>query len=54
VGEREAESLHDDRLPASLYGAVASLLPVSFGNPPMLTLMALARRVARRCAETIG
>jgi choline dehydrogenase-like flavoprotein len=43
----ERESLHADRLPPNLYVADASLLPHSLGKPPILTIMALARRVAR-------
>ena len=45
--EAEADTLHHDSLPANLYIADASLLPRSMGNPPMLTIMALAKRVAR-------
>jgi len=44
---RESVSLHPERLPGNLYVADASLLPRSIGNPPILTIMALARRVAR-------
>jgi hypothetical protein len=46
----EAEPLHDARLPENLYVADASLLPRSMGNPPILTIMALAQRVARVAA----
>jgi choline dehydrogenase-like flavoprotein len=51
---REAEALHHDLLPENLYVADASLLPRSMGNPPMLTIMALATRVARACNERFG
>jgi choline dehydrogenase-like flavoprotein len=51
---REAETLHHDLLPENLYVADASLLPRSMGNPPMLTIMALATRVARACNERFG
>jgi hypothetical protein len=44
--EREAGSLHHDRLPDNLYVADASLLPRSLGNPPILTIIALAKRVS--------
>jgi choline dehydrogenase-like flavoprotein len=43
----DATSLHPARLPANLYVADASLLPRSLGNPPILTILALAKRVAR-------
>ncbi len=44
---REAATLHHDRLPANLYVADATLLPRSLGAPPILTIMALAMKVAR-------
>jgi len=43
----EAETLHSPRLPENVYVADASLLPGPLGNPPSLTIMALARRVGR-------
>lgn len=51
--EAETETLHHDRLPSNLYVADASLLPRSMGNPPSLTIMALAKRVALRCRESM-
>lgn len=45
-----AASLHDPRLPGNLYVADATLLPRALGAPPILTIMALARKVARLCA----
>ncbi|MHB0857372.1 MAG: GMC family oxidoreductase N-terminal domain-containing protein [Anaerolineae bacterium] len=48
---REARSLHHDRLPDNLYVADATLLPRAVGNPLILTLIALAKRVSRACAE---
>jgi choline dehydrogenase-like flavoprotein len=54
LGEREAESMHHDRLPPNVYVADASLLPRALGNPPSLTIMALARRVAKTCARSSG
>jgi choline dehydrogenase-like flavoprotein len=44
---RERETLHADRLPANLYVADATLLPKSLGNPPILTIIALAKRVSK-------
>jgi choline dehydrogenase-like flavoprotein len=50
--EREADSFHDDRLPANLYVADATLIPRALGNPPILTIVAIAKRVSQRCIET--
>jgi len=44
-----AASLHDPRLPENLYVADATLFPRALGAPPILTIMALARKVARVC-----
>jgi len=52
--EADASTLHPDRLPANLYVADATLLPRSQGNPPILTILALARRVARVAAAAAG
>jgi ferredoxin len=46
----DSGTLHPDRLPPNLYVADASLLPASLGGPPILTIMALARRIGRICA----
>ena len=43
----EAATLHHASLPAGLYLADATLLPQSMGNPPILTIMALAFAVAK-------
>lgn len=43
----EAETLHSPLLPDNLYIADACLLPESLGLPPMLTIMALAKRIAK-------
>ncbi len=48
---REAESLHHDRLPENLYVADASLIPESLGNPPILTIVALAKRISKLVAQ---
>jgi hypothetical protein len=47
--EKEASSFHSERLPDNLYVADASLLPRSLGNPPILTIMALAKRIGKIC-----
>jgi choline dehydrogenase-like flavoprotein len=47
--ERESETLHHDRLPHNVFVADATLLPRSLGNPPILTIVALAKRVAKSC-----
>ncbi len=49
LGTETASSLHDARLPGNLYVADATLLPRALGAPPILTIMALARKVARLC-----
>jgi choline dehydrogenase-like flavoprotein len=43
----DADTLHSSRLPANLYVADATLFPRSLGNPPIMTILALAMRVAR-------
>jgi choline dehydrogenase-like flavoprotein len=48
---REANSFHHARLPANLYVADATLIPKALGNPPILTIIAIAKRVSRLCAE---
>lgn len=47
--EQEAGSFHRSRLPANLYVADATLLPRSLGNPPILTIIAMAKRVSKLC-----
>jgi choline dehydrogenase-like flavoprotein len=47
----EAQTLHHDRLPGNVYIADASLLPSALGRPPILTIIALAKAVARRIAS---
>ncbi|MFN2166227.1 MAG: GMC family oxidoreductase N-terminal domain-containing protein, partial [Anaerolineae bacterium] len=47
----ERRPLQADHLPRNLYVADASLLPEALGRPPILTIMALATRVARVCRE---
>lgn len=45
--EAEAQTLHSPILPRNLYVADATILPRALGLPPMLTIMALARRIAK-------
>jgi choline dehydrogenase-like flavoprotein len=47
----ESPTLHHRRLPGNVYVADASLLPAALGRPPILTVIALARKVARRILE---
>jgi choline dehydrogenase-like flavoprotein len=49
LSEREAASFHSERLPQNLYVADASLLPKSLGNPPILTIIAMAKRISKIC-----
>jgi choline dehydrogenase-like flavoprotein len=48
---QEADSFHHPRLPGNLYVADATLFPRSLGNPPILTIIAMAKRVSRVCAQ---
>lgn len=43
----EAETLHSPLLPDNVYVADATILPQALGLPPMLTIMALAKRIAK-------
>ncbi len=49
--EQSAETFHDPRLPENLYVADATLFPGSLGNPPILTIMAMAKRVGKMIGE---
>ena len=49
----EAQTLHHDVLPENLYLADASLLPRSMGNPPILTIVAVAKKAARLAARSL-
>ena len=42
----EKDTLHSPRLPENLYVADTTVLPESMGNPPILTIMALAMKIA--------
>ena len=52
--EKEASSFHSDQLPENLYVADASLLPKSLGNPPILTIIAVAKRISKICQSFVG
>ena len=43
----EAQTMHSPRLPDNVYVADATILPKSLGNPPILTIVALAKRISR-------
>jgi ferredoxin len=47
--EATATTFHDERLPDNVYVADASLFPRSLGGPPILTTIAMAKRVASLC-----
>ena len=49
--EREAETFHNPGLPENLYVADATLFPESLGNPPILTIMAMSKRVGKIVTE---
>ncbi|MBO6089406.1 MAG: GMC family oxidoreductase [Lachnospiraceae bacterium] len=46
--EAESETLHSPLLPENLYVADATILPKTMGFPPMLTIMALAMKIAQK------
>ena len=48
---QEAETFHNPRLPENLYVADATLFPESLGNPLILTIMAMARKVGKIIVE---
>jgi choline dehydrogenase-like flavoprotein len=48
-----AASFHDGRLPENVYVADASLFPESLGNPPILTIVAMAKRIGRLLASEV-
>ncbi len=47
----DAATLHPRRLPQNVWVADASLFPESPGGPPTLTIMAMAKRVAKNIAQ---
>jgi choline dehydrogenase-like flavoprotein len=46
----EAATLHGPALPENVYVADPSLFPAALGKPPILTIMALSRKVCRAAA----
>ena len=42
----ERDTLHNPVLPDNLYVADATIFPKSMGNPPILTIMALAKKIS--------
>jgi choline dehydrogenase-like flavoprotein len=48
---QEAGTFHNPRLPENLYVADSTLFPHPLGNPPMLTIMAIAKRVGNIIIE---
>jgi len=48
----EAITFHSDVLPGNVYLADSTLFPKSLGNPPILTMMAMAKRIGKlvQCA----
>ena len=49
-----AKTLHPGRLPANVFLADATLLPEALGKPPILTIMALAKKVASVIRQEFG
>ena len=47
----DAQTLRNPALPHGLYLADSTLFPQSMGNPPILTIMALAKKVAKTIAS---
>ena len=45
----QAKTFHDPRLPENVFVADASLFPAALGNPPILTILAMAMRIAALC-----
>jgi choline dehydrogenase-like flavoprotein len=47
----DALTFHSRKLPENLYVADATLFPSSIGNPPILTIMAMAKRIGKICLQ---
>lgn len=48
------DTMHPARLPENVYIADATMLPTALGNPPILTIVAMAKRVAKVCRRHVG
>ena len=46
LNEKTVRTMHDPALPENLYIADATIMPHSEGMPPILTIMAMALRIA--------
>lgn len=51
ITEKESYTFHHDCLPGNLYVSDATLLPRSLGNPPILTIVAMAKKISKKCLE---
>ena len=49
----EKDTFHPPALPPNVYLADASLFPDSLGKPPILTIVAMAKRVGRVCRQLL-
>lgn len=47
----EAATFHRKELPENCYVADGTLFPKSLGNPPIMTIIAMAKRVAKICMD---
>ena len=52
--EASVRTMHDARLPENVYVADATLFPRSLGNPPILTIVAMAKRIAAICVAEVA
>ncbi len=50
----QSKTLHDERLPENVYVADSTLFPKSLGNPPILTICAIAKKIAGICKSNLG
>jgi choline dehydrogenase-like flavoprotein len=50
----DAKTLRPGRLPENLFLADATLFPEALGKPPILTIMALAKKVAKAIARDLA